>query len=72
MTAVISDAFKKLIKIDEFLRSHFNIEDGRRNTTFLVYYALLFQKGKNATETHTKKISAMYGEGSVTDQTCQK
>ena len=30
-----------------------------------------FKKGKNATETH-KKICAVYGEGAVTDRTCQK
>ena len=34
----------------------------------ILYY---FKKGKNATETQ-KKICAVYGEGSVTDQTCQK
>ena len=30
-----------------------------------------FKKGKNATETQ-KKVWAVYGEGAVTDQTCQK
>ena len=34
----------------------------------MLYY---FEKGKNATEMQ-KKICAMYGEGAVTDQTCQK
>ena len=34
----------------------------------MLYY---FKKSKNATETH-KKICAVYGEGAVTDQTCQK
>ena len=34
----------------------------------MLYY---FKKGKNATETQ-KKIYAVYGEGVVTDQTCQK
>ena len=29
------------------------------------------KKGKNATETQTKKICAVYGGGAVTDQTCQ-
>ena len=33
-----------------------------------VYY---FKKGKNATETQ-EKICAVYGEGAVTDQMCQK
>ena len=30
-----------------------------------------FKKGKNATETQ-RKICVVYGEGSMTDQTCQK
>ena len=34
----------------------------------MLYY---FKKGKTATETH-KKICAVYGEGTVTDWTCQK
>ena len=34
----------------------------------MLYY---FKKGKNTTETH-KKICTVYGEGAVTDQTCQK
>ena len=34
----------------------------------MLYY---FKKGKNATETQ-KNICAVYGEGAVTDQTCQK
>ena len=51
---------KKNIKTGEFLCSHFNIEDGRKHTTFSVYNALLFQ-GKNTTETQ-KKIRAVYRE----------
>ena len=35
----------------------------------MLYY---FKKGKSTTETHTKKICAVYGEGAVTDRTCQK
>ena len=31
----------------------------------MLYY---FKKGKNATETHTHKICAVYGEGAVTDR----
>ena len=34
----------------------------------MLYYVI---KGKNATET-PKKICAVYGEGAVTDGTCQK
>ena len=50
--------------------SHFNIEDGRKYTTFLAYY---FKEGKNATATHTKKICAECGAAcAVTDRKCQK
>ena len=34
----------------------------------MLYY---FKKGKNATEMH-EKICAVFGEGAVTDRTCQK
>ena len=34
----------------------------------MLYY---FKKGKNTTETQTK-MCALYGEGAVTDQMCQK
>ena len=34
----------------------------------MLYY---FKKGKNVTETQ-KKMCAVYGEGAVTDRTCQK
>ena len=41
VTAVISACMKtKLIKIGEFLCSYFNVEDGRKYTTFSAYYAL--------------------------------
>ena len=35
----------------------------------MLYY---FKKGKNASEMQKKKIRAVYGEGAVTDRTCQK
>ena len=35
----------------------------------MLYY---FKKGKNATATQKEKICAVYGEGAVTDRTCQK
>ena len=62
--------FKRLIKIGEFLYSHFNIEDGRKQYFWhiMLYY---FKKAKNSTEMQ-KQICAVYGEGAVTDQTCQK
>ena len=63
--------FGKNIKIGEFLCGHFNIEDGRKYTTFWHIMFYYFKKGKNSTETQ-KKICAVHGEGAVTDQTCQK
>ena len=62
---------KNLIKIGDFLCSHFNTEDGRKYATFLAYYALYFKKSKNATKTQ-KKICAVYGESAMTVQICQK
>ena len=58
VTAVILACifFKKKNKIDELLCSYFNIEDGRKYTTFLKNYAYYFKKGKNATETHKKRF----------------
>ena len=35
----------------------------------MLYY---FKKVKNAPETHTQKIWAVYGEGAMTDRMCQK
>ena len=35
----------------------------------MLYY---FKKSKSTTETHKKKICAVYREGAVTDQMCQK
>ena len=35
----------------------------------MLYY---FKKGKNTTETYSKKIYAVYGGGAVVDQICQK
>ena len=66
VTVVVSECILKKHQIGEFLCSHFNIEDGRKYTTFLKNYAYYFKKGKNATDTQ-KKICAMYGEGAVTD-----
>ena len=46
VTAVISASSKKkkLAKIGDFLCSHFNIEEGRKYTSFSAYYVLLFQE----------------------------
>ena len=67
MTAVISACIKKnLIKIGEFLRSHFNIEEEEETPHFRSIMLCYFQKDKNANETQ-KKVCAVYGEGAVTD-----
>ena len=45
-------------------------ENVQRFQHIMLYY---FKKGKNASETQTKKkICAVYGEGAVTDGMCQK
>ena len=53
--------------------SHFNTEDGRKNTYYYykTYYAYYFKKGSNIAEIQ-KKVYAVYGEGAVTDRTGQK
>ena len=38
----------------------------------LPHIMLYFKTGKNTTETQKKMICAVYGEGAVTDPTCQK
>ena len=43
-------------------------QDMQHFQCIMLYY---WKKGKNATETQ-KKICAVYGEGAVTDQMCQK
>ena len=45
------------------------MEENRQHFQHIVLY--YFKKGKNATEMQ-KKISAMYGEGALTDWMCQK
>ena len=70
MTAIVSACIKKLIKSDEFLHIHFNIEDGRK-ITFLACYTLLFQERKSTAETQ-RRIYAVCGEGAVTDGMCLK
>ena len=45
------------------------MEENRQHFQHIMLY--YFKKGKNATKTQ-KKICAVYGEGAVTDGTCQK
>ena len=51
--------------------SHFNTEDGRKYQHFQHIILYYFKQGKNTTEIQ-KKICAVYGEGAVNDQMCQK
>ena len=44
------------------------IEENTQHFQCIMFY--YFKKGKSATETQ-KKICAVYGEGAVTDGTCQ-
>ena len=73
MTAVISECIlkKDLSKLVDFCVTILILKMEEKSNIFgniMFYY---FKKGKNATETH-KKICAVYGEGAVTDRTCQK
>ena len=45
------------------------IEEKKQHFRHIILY---FKKGKNAPETPQKNICAVYGEGAVTDRTCQK
>ena len=47
---------EKLIKIGEFLCSHFDIEDERKYATFWHIMLYYFKKGKNATEMQKKRF----------------
>ena len=62
--------FLKLTKIGEFLYSHFNIEDGRKNNIFGISCFIISRRVK--TKLKHKKICTVYGESAVTDRTCQK
>ena len=55
--------------MSEFLCSHFNTEDGSKK--HFLHIVLIISRKVKTIEMH-KKICAVYGEGSVTDQTCQK
>ena len=61
----------KIIKIAEFLYSHFNTDAERKRQLCLHIMLYYFKKGKTATETQ-KMICALCGEGAVTKWTCQK
>ena len=63
---------KTSIKIDEFLCSHFNIEDGRKFKNIFSLLCFIISKSKNATEMEKKKICSVYGEGAVIGRMCQK
>ena len=44
-------------------------EDTQHFQHIMLYY---FKKGKNTIEMQKREICAVYGEGAVTDQMCQK
>ena len=70
MTAIISDAFIKVSKLVNFCVALliFKMEKICNIFGILLYH---FKKDKNTTEMQ-KKICVVYGEGAVTNQTCQK
>ena len=52
--------------------SDFNIEDGKKiHNIFGILCIIISWIGKNASEMQ-EKICAVYGEGAMTDQMCQK
>ena len=61
VTAVITACIvnKKLIKIGEFLCSHFNIEYGRKKQHFWHIMLYYFKKGKNTTEAQKRCVQCM-------------
>ena len=72
MTAVIIGCVLKKSKLVSFCVAIFILKI-EENMQLFAYNALLFQKGKNATEMQKKKkIFAVYGEGAVADYTSQK
>ena len=64
VTDVISACIKKTYQNWWILCRYFNIEDGRKYTSFSAYIFYYFKKGKYATEMQ-KKICAVYGESAV-------
>ena len=63
--------FKKLSELVNFCIAILilKMEENRQHVWHIMLY--YFKKSKNVTKTK-KKICAMYGEGAVTDRTCQK
>ena len=46
------------------------MEENKQHFLYIMLY--YFKKGKNATEMQKKKVCVVYGQGTVTDQMCQK
>ena len=46
------------------------IKENKQHFQYIMLY--YFKRGKNTAEMQKKKICAVYGEGAVTDPTCQK
>ena len=72
VTAVMSACIlKKTSKLANFCVAILILKIEEKEQHFRHIMLYYFKKGKNATETQ-KKICAAYGEGAVTDWTCQK
>ena len=61
----------KIIKICEFLYSHFNIEDGSKKQHFGILHSTISRKIKTQLKPQ-KAFFTVYEEGAVTDQMFQK
>ena len=73
VTALISACIlKNLSKMVNFCAAILILQMEENMQHFQCVMLYYFKKGKNTTETQTKKICAVYGEGAVTDRMCQK
>ena len=70
MTAVLSVCIKKSTKIGKFLCRHFDIEDGRKYTTFCILCLIISRNVKM--QVRRKHSFLQYGEGAVTDRMRRK
>ena len=54
------------------LCGHFNMEDGLKKAKISAYYTSIISRKAKAQLKHAPKKCTVYGEGAVTDGTCQK
>ena len=62
---------KAIIKIGEFLCSHFNIEDGRKKSTNFNLLRFIILKKVKMKLKRKQKICEAYGESAMTDHVCK-